>query len=832
MATNIRVHLTRISAALIAGLIAFAVLWQLNSERFNLRKAEVEQLLDGYQQRLSSEFSRALISVEVLSGLAPNGPNTPEYFERISASLYQQLDGVLSLQLAPGGVVTYLYPASPDSGVLGNNLLRNPVTQASAELAISTKQIVVDGPRSLQQGGLGIVARQPIFIEQSFWGFATAVFRLNDLLDNMDFSELSRAGYQLAIVVERPDSSPFPVLNGNLDTNPISSTTLRLANLHWVLSIHSEKNSWIGEIRPLEVLIAALFVALVAAQAGTTVQLVSHRGLLNSIIDARTRDLRQREVELNQAQHVAKVGSWYMNQGDLVRRLSPQAMRVLSINDNKQNIAGYQSQVLPQFREAYYSFLQSSQNNTIEYKVNTSAGERVMREVMHNDNGQLVGTIQDISESQMQLELIWQQSHFDQLTGLPNKQYACELVQNYYNASSPSSLIIALIDIRHFKAVNDGLGQKVGDELLVAVTGRLQSAFPDAVVLGRFAGDVFLLVLDDNKLHGELIDLIQQCFINSVQVTDAKRVVEVQVGLAKLPQDGVEVVEVMRNAEIALHSCKQKNHQPAFLWFNPEQLHALQALDELDRSLRTAIAQQQLTMVYQPIVEAKTRKLVSAEALVRWTHPVEGDIRPDIFIARAEQNGLIFSLGREIIQLVASDSRNFAKSNLGMVPLSINVSRAQFFDDGFSAFLNQQLTSQFAPAQVVSLEVTESFEFTDYAGLSAIIESVDYPALKWSLDDFGTGYSSYSAIGKLPIDNIKIDRSFIAHLEESTVNQSIVANIITMAHTLGKTVTAEGVETEGQCELLVMMQCDYLQGYLFDKPLAPNILIERYAGRT
>lgn len=838
-------RLVRGISALVAAVLCWIFLWQLNAERDEIRQLEEVQLLEAYASGLSREFDRALISVKVLSVLSEENELSKGRFQRLASELYNQLDGVLSLQLAPDAVVSYMYPDDMSSGIRGQKLLEHPVTQHSARAALESRQLLIDGPRTLNQGGKGIVIRLPVFREGLFWGFATAVFRLDELLGRIRLEELKILGFDFNIWVRSETGSLQSLFESSLHFSgkDFKRQTIAVANQEWILGIRSTNGSLISYISWLELFVAVLIVWLVSALAVATSQLYRHRNELSGLVDEKTADLRQQEVNLKQAQRVARIGSWFCEPDMTVRSLSDQAMQVLQTDEPEQRLADYALRVKPDYRALFQSFINSAvqANRSIEYQVESQGEVRWLREVVELDsaNNKWVGTVQDITSEKRSQEVIWRQANIDELTELPNVNYLKTLLEAKVAQLSPSSdsLLLLLFDIQHFKAVNDSYGKRAGDELLVAVVDRLSETFPDAELMGRFSADVFMVVLrgqDEASVINDTYSAVEQQFevpLLIEGIEEVVRYVSFNIGLAFWPKDGYSAEEILRCTEVALHAAKAQGEQGRICPYSSQLLANAKEVDELRLDLRKAVRDHDIFMMYQPLIDAASEKIIGVEALVRWQHPEKGFIGPDKFIPLAERDGLIFSLGKAIFRQVSRDSAFFAEHGLGFLRININISRTQFFDDGFSDFLVNALNKDFPADQKITLEVTESYEFLDFDALHTVISKVDKDSLQWSLDDFGTGYSSYSAIGLLPINNIKIDRSFIASIEQSEVNQAIVRNIITMAHTLNKTVTAEGIESRAQAVILKEMGCDFFQGYFFSKPLMPNVLIEWYRER-
>lgn len=830
----------RLLTAVLMAFLCTLFLFQLNASRAQVKHLEELKLLEEISAALSKELDRSFVSVQVLSVLAFDEQVDDSRFQRLASQLYQDLDGVLSLQLSPNGVVTHLYPDDPSSGIKGRDLLAPGNTQQSALQAIERKRLFIDGPKELQQGGLGIVGRLPIFKDGVFWGFVTTVYRLDDLLAPLKLNRLARTGIDYGIWVDKEAGKPVAIVNSelNLKDNGLNTLAISVANQRWILAIKQQHSSLFEFITVAELVGALVITWLVSSLVASMIQLYFHRRHLNELIAEKTFDLRQRELDLNQAQRIARLGSWSMTPGSPYRTLSPEAQSIFHTTAQQQVIAEYLQDVVDEFRDGVSEFLNADGqgNSSIEYKIVTPEGDVWLKEVVNveKDMQQLIGTVQDISVEKQNQKLIWQQANIDRLTGLPNLHYSRSLLADQILDldDKKDSLIFILVDIHQFKKINDGLGINAGDELLVLVAGKLKDSFPDALLLARYAADVFLIVLKKKQhdLNEERIaSVINSYFDGPVNLEEASRYLTFHFGISNWPKHDSSVEGLLHCADAALHAAKEQENNNNTCIFHPQLLEDLRLQEELDLDLRIAIREGQLHILYQPVIDCASNDIYAVEALVRWQHPEKGLIPPDNFIPRAESNGLIFSLGRSVVRLVCEDCYKFHLHGLKGLRININVSRNQFLDEGFSQFLNSQLNNHFPAGQKVTFEVTESSELNDYDTLVSVITDVNYKHLQWSLDDFGTGYSSYSAIGLLPIDNIKIDRSFISNMDANSVDQAIVRNIIVMAQTLDKTVTAEGIENQQQLKLLQEMGCNFLQGYYFSKPVSAAEIIETYS---
>lgn len=417
----------------------------------------------------------------------------------------------------------------------------------------------------------------------------------------------------------------------------------------------------------------------------------------------------------------------------------------------------------------------------------------------------------------------------DSLTGLLNRHGLHEEAAAWLaGGAEPRACALMFIDLDGFKEINDVHGHRSGDELLVAVAARLRELVPAAALLSRPGGDEFVVLLPGEPAAAEALadricDRLAQPFAMQAQCVH----VGASVGIASCPEDGTDLVELMRRADMAMYAAKGAGRG---VW----RRYCL-ALDEqaserawIVRDLRLALeGGDQLSLHFQPRVDARTGAVHSAEALVRWQHPVRGAIAPFRFIGVAEDAGLIEPLGRQVLLLALQQLRRWRDDELAVDRVAINVSAHQLRDDHFTQLVLQQLERHGLVPEDLELEITESLFVHDIDAVCARLAPLRERGVLIALDDFGTGYSSLSALHRLPVDVLKIDRSFVSELGQRASADAVVRSVLLLARALGKRVVAEGVETAQQKDLLTELGCDEFQGYLYARPLPAPEFAER-----
>ncbi|SDD34147.1 diguanylate cyclase/phosphodiesterase [Sphingomonas sp. YR710] len=418
----------------------------------------------------------------------------------------------------------------------------------------------------------------------------------------------------------------------------------------------------------------------------------------------------------------------------------------------------------------------------------------------------------------------------DSLTGLPNRVAFAEQVDQYIgqDMSTPRKFAVLVADLTRFSRVNEGVGSLAGDELIITVARRLVSTLRSGDFLARLAGDEFavLLAVGDNEsdaLHAAR--RIQGCFATPVRLGDLEIKIDCAVGCA-LMAPGVESAEdIIRNAQFAMKRAKYSGH--AEIYRSSDSAAARQRFS-LETELRRAIERDQLTLAFQPLIALDSGRVAGFEALARWEHPERGTISPVEFIPVAEESGLIIPLGRWALRAALRALAEWDRRNGKTLPIymTVNVSAVQFQrDDVVSAVQSALMESGIAGARL-KLELTESCIVSDPEGITAVLKDIHDLDVRIAMDDFGTGYSSLAYLQRLPIDALKIDRSFIMPMLKDRDSTAIVRAVLSLASALGMTTTAEGVETAELAESLVALGCDIAQGYYFARPLP---LDEAYA---
>lgn len=411
----------------------------------------------------------------------------------------------------------------------------------------------------------------------------------------------------------------------------------------------------------------------------------------------------------------------------------------------------------------------------------------------------------------------------DDLTGLPNRNLLKDRLQQalLQAESNKTNVGLLFIDIDHFKLINESIGHLAGDQMLKAIAERLSDCIREGDTISRYGADEFVIVLRDiGKSHhvASICEAILRSISNPFSMQEKTLHVSCSIGVALYPRDGDDAETLFKYADMALYRAKDLG-RGTYQFFSSEMNEKMLERVALENELHLAIAGNQLFLHYQPLVSLQTGKLVSLEVLVRWEHPELGIIAPDRFIPIAEESGLIDTIGGWVLRRACQDMRSWLDEGLTDFRVAVNVSPKQFRDAQLAEKIESVLAEMQIDPHMLSLEITETVLMHDTASSENILRQLKVLEVDLILDDFGTGYSSLSYLKRFPFDRVKIDRSFICDIETDQDDAAIAKTIISMAHSLGIKVVAEGVETVAQCNFLRRNMCDEMQGYFFSQPL-------------
>lgn len=471
---------------------------------------------------------------------------------------------------------------------------------------------------------------------------------------------------------------------------------------------------------------------------------------------------------------------------------------------------------------------------TVHYKPTTPDGqtfEIVATSILNADGTKSkMEVIRNVTkQEQMQNELLVQkhsldyQANHDFLTGLPNRNYLNDILSNEIKEAKKKNQEIAffVIDLDRFKKINDSLGHQIGDRVLQKVSKFIQNVLPNESILTRLGGDEFALVLRDfenknelKKIAQDILDVID----NPMKIEEQTIYISSSIGISIYPKNSLDAQSLLKDADSAMYIAKNEgrnNYQ-----FSSDAM-SKQALEffEMERNLREAIKNEEFIVYYQPQVDAKNKKLVGMEALVRWDKPEEGLIPPFKFIPIAEETGLIIALDQWVMKEAMKQFVSWYKQGLNPGKLALNLAIKQLQQENFIEMLSSMLQETEFKAEWLELEITEGQMMSNPNEAIKVFKNITDMGIELAVDDFGTGYSSLSYLKKFPINKLKIDQSFVRFLHQDRDDASIVKTIIALSKGLNLKVIAEGVENQEQRKFLIKHGCEHIQGYFYAKPM-------------
>jgi diguanylate cyclase (GGDEF)-like protein len=414
------------------------------------------------------------------------------------------------------------------------------------------------------------------------------------------------------------------------------------------------------------------------------------------------------------------------------------------------------------------------------------------------------------------------QANYDALTGLANRNLLLDRLAQalIYARRAERMLAVLMMDLDRFKNVNDSLGHSEGDVLLCEVARRLRDCVREGDTVARLGGDEFVVVFADMATIADVAPLahrILAAVATPVRIGGQEHIASVSIGISGYPQDGENADALLRNADTAMYRAKEQGGN-LIEFFTAEMQHNAEQRLQIESGLRHALDHGELLLEFQPIVDIRTGRIASAEALVRWRHPERGLVSPAQFIPVAEETGLIVPLGEWVLRETCVQVRRWQALGLDPVPVAVNLSARQFRDARLAATVAEILREADCPPSALQLEITESAIMQHADRALATIRQINDLGVRLSIDDFGTGYSSLSYLKRFPVHKLKIDRSFVRDIDTDTNDEAIAGAIVALAKQLGLRTVAEGVETEEQLRRLTVLGCDEYQGYLFAAP--------------
>jgi len=436
----------------------------------------------------------------------------------------------------------------------------------------------------------------------------------------------------------------------------------------------------------------------------------------------------------------------------------------------------------------------------------------------------IVGVFRDVTEMKKASERMSYLAHHDMLTGLPNRLELQERLHQYIARAKrfETLLYVLFIDLDRFKNVNDSMGHATGDKLLIEVAMRLKSCIRSTDVVSRVSGDEFVAVIEVSERGDQIshtLRRLREALSRPFIVENSSLYVSASIGVSQYPDDSDNPVGLISNADIAMYRAKQDGRNQ-ISFFSREEAAYLQQCSQIENALRGVMERNELELYFQPQVGIQDKSCQGLEVLLRWTHPELGEISPSVFIPMAEQLGLIWEMGAWILREACQTANLWRGKGVPFGKIAINISGVQLRKTDFYDEVISILNETGLPPSYLELEITESFVMSQAEDSMAQLRRLRSSGIQIAVDDFGTGYSSLSYLKQLPLDRLKIDRSFVADIDSSEDSQTLVLSIIALAKAMRFKVIAEGVETEAQEKFLIENGCEHAQGFFYHHPMS------------
>lgn len=561
---------------------------------------------------------------------------------------------------------------------------------------------------------------------------------------------------------------------------------------------------------------------------------------LSQLVDASSRDIVKLKNSIEKSEQRYK--SLFEHNSDIVFSIDLFG-RILSVNPRFSEIFGFtEKQILKKSALSFLKpkdiervsnhFFQALQGIEQTYEVDLMERDgqdrtyliRHIPIIVNGERAGVYGIGRDITAQKKAEERVAYLAYFDAATALPNRQNfsdrLTEEIVEIKKAKTKQKLAVLFIDFDRFKLINDSLGHYVGDKLLKHIIDRIRKILPNNSYLGRFGGDKFTLSVYDYKSIDDVIS-IAQALLNKINkpilYNNQEFYITASIGVSLFPSDGVNAEILLKNADAAMNQAKKLGGNRIKFYSNDMNHQAMFRI-ELEGYLRKALEKREFFLCYQPFIDIKTKKVIGAEALIRWDHPKLGLVSPAEFIPLSEETGIITDIGIWVLRSACLEAKRWQDIGIGDMTVSVNVSAHQFQQATFIKEVKNALDASGLAPCYLQLELTESVMLRNATYSIAVMRDLQDFGVQISVDDFGTGYSSLSYLRDLPINNLKIDRSFIKNLRFDSKDLAIVNAIVTMGKGLNLKVIAEGIESEDQLQLLEKLSCDVAQGYHLSKP--------------
>lgn len=818
-----------------------AWIWQLEQRDLAHQREQASGLASDHARALQNSIDSALSANNVLVALMRQSHGDMEHFESIGAQLLPFYPGIIALGLAPNGIVQKVVPLKGNEASLGFDQLNDPVQGAEAALARDSGQLTLAGPLSLVQGGMGLVGRHPVYLATAsgdaryFWGFTYVTIRIAEVLRAANLHALEERGYRYRLARTLPHTGQVQDISTSslpIGPHPVVHS-LSLPNGQWWLAVTPTEGWGSSASLASRSLLGLVFSLLIAYLIRLLLQLKINERDLESLIQARTAEIFSTQQQLQATMDAIP---------DMLLELDVEGRFLQIDHAHAHALAAPAAQLLgrhlwdvlpPATAQTLSTALQEAEHQgcSTGKQVCLNIPEQglswfelsVARKAATGDSAPgYVVLARDITLQRAALEKIEHLAHYDALTGLPNRALLAERATQVITSlhESQGELAVLFLDLDHFKNVNDSLGHRLGDVLLVQFAQRLQTLAREQDTVSRFGGDEFLVLLPHTgaEAAAHIAQNLLHHLARPFEVEGHELSTTLSMGLAIFPTNGDNFDTLYQRADAAMYRAKRSGRNRYSFFTADLEISSARTL-LLENALHRALERKQFALHYQAQISLQTNQIVGAEALLRWQHPDLGFISPAEFIPIAENSGMIIAIGEWVLATAAHDAKRWINEGIGLRTVSVNLSAVQFRHPQLLEMVSRCLDDAQLPGDRLELELTEGTAVEDPASALEVMTQLHQRGAHLSMDDFGTGYSSLSQLKRFPLGKLKIDQSFVRDVSEDANDRAIITAIIHMAQALGMRTTAEGVETEAQRAFLLEQGCNEGQGYLFSRPL-------------
>ena len=828
----------------VAAMSCAAVIWKLEQRALAAERLRVTALASDHAHTIQATMERALSATYSIAAMVRQARGNLPDFEGVATEMLPWYPGVSILGLSPGGVIQRVAPRAGNEKSIGFDQLKDPIQGREARLARDSGKLTLAGPLKLVQGGLGAVGRMPIFLDDAdgkpvFWGLTYAVIRFPQALAGVRLAQLTDSGIDYALWRVNPDTGLRETIASSAAQlqSPVERS-LAVPNGQWTLSV-APISGWGNRYElALKAAIGLVFSLMIAYACKLLMELKAHERGQDNLIAQRTAEIAASQNKLKATlEAIPDVmlemgldGTYYDYHAPRSNTSFPPAEFFLGKNVSEVLPPDAALAVMLALNEAD----RQGHSEGSEFALETSKGIfwfeiSLTRKIdPTSDEPRFIVLSRNVTQRKNAEEEINKLAFYDPLTNLPNRRLMLDRLRQALAISTRSGRIGALqfIDLDNFKTLNDTQGHDMGDLLLKQVAQRLTDCMRQGDTVARLGGDEFVVMIEELSESREeaaaQAEMIGEKLLAAISVPYRLAGLEYQItpsiGITLYTDHEQSTDELLKQADLAMYQAKAAGRN-TLRFFDPAMQAVITTRVSLEADIRQGILKGQFLLYYQPQFNRDNHP-IGAEVLLRWPHPQRGMVPPASFIPLAEETGLILPLGNWVLETACTQLALWAQDpRMQHLTLAVNVSARQFRQPDFVAYVIDLISYTGVNPRKLKLELTESLLVNDIEETTVKMNALKDHGVGFSLDDFGTGYSSLSYLKRLPLDQLKIDQSFVRDLMTDPNDAAIALAVITLGHALGLAVIAEGVETQAQRDHLHAQGCDAYQGYLLGRPM-------------